>query len=102
MTHYRGVLEMTRRRKWKKYIEAGKARWNLQQVQHKLRVCPSTKEFYNYRKKQYRYWKREALHRWKGLEKVHRGVVFLDKKINSNFSMERMIYKESLDGVRPF
>jgi hypothetical protein len=98
ITRFRARVEMRRRRNWKKYLEAGQARWKLQQILHKLRVRPTTKEFYTFRKNQYTYWKEEALRRWKGLERIHRSVLFLDEIINTNFLMERVIYKASLDG----
>jgi hypothetical protein len=98
ITRYRAALEIIRRHKWKKYIEAGHARMKLQKVIHKLRVRPLTKKFYAHREMQYRFWKDKALERWKRLEKIHRGVLVLDELISTNFGMERIIYKKKLDG----
>lgn len=89
---------MTRRRKWKKYITAGEARFKLRRIMQKLRSRTTTsKEFYEFRKKQYRSWKEQALRRWKQLEKTQGGIKVLDDTINANFAMERTIYRKKLD-----
>jgi hypothetical protein len=100
ITRYRSVLEDIRRRKWRKYIEAGEARWKLQQLLHRLRVrsWTMTKRYHEYRKKQFETWKKKALRRWKRLEKTHLGILILDETINLNFRQERMIYEKKLGG----
>lgn len=88
-----------RRRKWKSYIEAGQARWKLQKIVHKLRKedRKSGKLLLGMRTRQYEDWKQEALRRWKKLEKYQIGALVLDELINTNFLMERVIYKSELD-----
>jgi hypothetical protein len=56
------------------------------------------KKFCAYRKKQFEKWKKEALRRWKRLEKTHLGILILDETINLNFRQERMIYEKKLGG----
>jgi hypothetical protein len=53
ITRYRAALEIIYRRKWREYIKAGKARWQLQQALHHLKCRPLTKPFYKYRKEQF-------------------------------------------------
>jgi hypothetical protein len=57
-----------------------------------------TKRYHEYRKKQFETWKKEALRRWKRLEKTHLGILILDETINLNFRQERMIYEKKLGG----
>ena len=57
-----------------------------------------TKRYHEYRKKQFQMWKKEALRRWKRLEKTHLGILMLDETINLNFRQERMIYEKKLGG----
>ncbi|XMA15197.1 hypothetical protein WAI453_007988 [Rhynchosporium graminicola] len=102
ITRYRAALEKIRRQKWKTYLEAGEARFKLQKILRRLRVRPLTKAFYQYRRKQYGFWKEEALKSWKRLEKTHVGIRILDETIDINVRQEGMIYKNieknGLDG----
>jgi hypothetical protein len=98
ITRYRAALEIIYRRKWRKYIEAGRARWQLQQAIHHLKCRPLTKAFYNYRKEQFKTWKATGLRLWKRLEKTHRGILILDGTININFRQERVIHEKNLEG----
>lgn len=99
ITRYRAALEIIYRRKWREYIKAGKARWQLQQALHHLKCRPLTKPFYKYRKEQFRTWKAKALKLWKRLEKTHRGILILQETININFRQERMIHEKHLRGL---
>jgi hypothetical protein len=100
ITRYRAALEIIYRRKWRKYIKAGRARWQLQQALHHLKCRPLTKAFYKYRKEQFRYWKAKGLRLWKRLEKTHRGFLILEETININFRQERIIHEKKLGGER--
>ncbi|CZT04841.1 uncharacterized protein RAG0_11150 [Rhynchosporium agropyri] len=93
ITRYRAALEKIRRQKWKTYLEAGEARFKLQKILRRLRVRPLTRAFYQYRMKQYGFWKEEALKSWKRLEKTHVGIRILDETIDINVRQEGMIYK---------
>lgn len=93
ITRYRAALEIIYRRKWRKYIKAGDARWKLQKALRHLKVRPLTKAFYKYRKEQFRTWKARALKLWKKLEKTHRGILILEETININFRQERIMHQ---------
>lgn len=94
------MLEIKHRRKWKKYIKAGKAWWALHQIRQHLKLRPLTNAFYRYRKEQSRKWKEEALKLWKPVEKYHRGILILNETININFRQERIIHAKHLKGGR--
>ena len=96
ITRYRAALEVIYRGKWRKYIVAGKARFELQKVIHSLKVQPLTEKFYKYRKQQFRSWKENALKLWKRLEKYHRGMLILDETIKINFRQERVMWEHHL------
>ncbi|CZR69857.1 uncharacterized protein PAC_19757 [Phialocephala subalpina] len=96
ITRYRALIEIVRRRKWKKYLKAGEARWKLQNVVRRLKSRPLSKKFYEFQKKQFDESKEKALRSWKKLEKVHQGTLILDETININFRQERMIYAKKL------
>lgn len=100
ITRYRTTLEIKHRRKWRRYIKAGKARWQLQQTLHHLKRRPLTKRFFEYRKEQYKAWKTKALELWKPLEKYHQGILILNETININFRQERIIHEKHLRGGR--
>jgi hypothetical protein len=96
ITRYRAALEIIYRRKWRKYIKAGDARWKLQLALRHLKARPLTKAFYKYRKEQFRTWKAQALKLWKQLEKTHRGILILEETININFRQERIMHEKHL------
>ncbi|KUJ13649.1 uncharacterized protein LY89DRAFT_144487 [Mollisia scopiformis] len=96
ITRYRNLVEIIHRRTWKRYLKAGKARWQLQKVIGRHTSRSLTKAFFEHRKKQFTAWKTKALRAWKKLEKVHRGTLILDETININFRQERMIYAKKL------
>jgi hypothetical protein len=100
ITRYRAALEIIYRRKWRKYIKAGQARWQLQQALHRLKCRPLTNAFYKYRKEQFRTWKTKGLRLWKRLEKTHRGIMILEGTININFLQERIIHEKKLGAGR--
>jgi len=100
ITRYRAALEIIYRRKWRKYIQAGDARWKLQKALRHLKVRPLTKAFYKYRKEQFRTWKARALTLWKKLEKTHYGILILEETININFRQERIMHQKHLKEKR--
>ncbi len=101
LTQYRAAMEFVRRRKWRSYIKAGRARYQLQKEVRKLRVRLRREsvgpKFVQHRTTLYEVWKEKAFRAWEKLEKVQVAMKVLDEAIHINFRQERMTYRKRLD-----
>jgi len=98
LTRYRAWLEALRRRRWKQYLRAGKARWQLSIALQKLRQRPAstTAAFYQHRLRQQKRWKEKALRAMRKLDVVIEGTDYLDKTMSAIFKVEREVYEKYL------
>jgi len=94
-------MEFVRRRKWRSYIKAGRARYQLQREIRKLKVRVRHQsigtKFFDYRMALYETWKEKAFRAWEKLEKIQVSMNVLDEAIHINFRQEKMIYRKRLD-----
>ena len=99
LTKYRNAMERVKRIKWKKYLEEGKTRWQLQRYIRRMRpVAKEIPRLIEYRNVQLQRSDEMALKRWKRLEKLHLGLRVLDEAIDLNFRQERIIFEKKLGG----
>jgi hypothetical protein len=101
LTQYRAAMEFVRRRQWSSYINAGRAKYQLQKEIRKLKVrvvhqSIGTK-FFDHRMALYETWKEKAYRAWEKLEKIQVAMKVLDEAIHINFRQETMIYHKRLD-----
>jgi hypothetical protein len=99
LTRYRAWLEARRRQRWRKYLKAGKCRWQLSNALKKLRQKPSstTTAFYYHRARQHSIWKEKAIRAMKKLDVIMGGINYLDQSMAGIFGTEREVYEKYLD-----
>lgn len=99
LTRYRAWLEARRRQKWRRYLKAGKCRWQLSNAIRMLRDRPgsTTDAFLEHRISQAMIWKQKALRAMKRLDVTAGGIKYLDESIEGIFKTEREVYEKYLD-----
>lgn len=98
LTKYRALLEARRRQKWRRYLNAGKCRWQLSNSIRKLREQGSTRNaFYLRRKAQHDAWKEKTIQAMKKLDVIMGAVKYLDESMEGIFAAERELYQNHLD-----
>jgi hypothetical protein len=93
------LLEARRRQKWRRYLKAGKCRWQLSNAIRKLRGRPgsTTDAFLEHRISQAMVWKQKAIRAMKKLDTIIGAINYLDESMKGVFEAEREVYERYLD-----
>ncbi len=98
---FHSTLSTIHHSKFISYLPAAHARFALHQILERHRpgktIAP---KFYQYRKRQFEKWDREALARWKKLERVQWGMEVLNETLGLNFRQERLLYRKRLGEMK--